>query len=217
MKLLTSRMHHGTRFVCKVDKKLDHEESHTVQCKQYLNRQSGTKCNGNKGFCGLKFNEVTFAGAHNAGTGMLSQLMADCYVTNHDLNVTELLDFGIRFFDFDNKYYEENDDMWTGHGPKNLFFTTARFEEVLQDFQQWMTEHPDEVVIVYIGQVIADNRGLGIDKLARLFDKYFSGPEVKLNDYWRVHGDWPTLQQAIDSNERLFAFGKFNESLKTVM
>ena len=209
MKLLTSRLHLGTRVFCKVDKKLDNEESHSVRCSQIPNPPSSDKkCNGHKGFCHLKFNETTFAGAHNAGTGMLSQLIADCYVTNHDLNVTELLDFGIRFFDFDVKYYEDTDDMWTGHGPKQLFFTTARFEEVFQDIQQWMIEHPDEVVIVYIGELIADNRGLGVAKLARLFDKYFSGPDVKLNDHWKVHGDWPTLEQAIDSKERLFAFGK---------
>ena len=49
MKLLTSRLHLGTRFFCKVDKKLDNEESHTVQCSQILNTSSSDKqCNGNK-------------------------------------------------------------------------------------------------------------------------------------------------------------------------
>ena len=81
---------------------------------------------------------------------MLSHMQLECYVTNPDLNVVELLNFGIRFFDFDLKYYSEKDDMWTGHGPKDLFFTTARFEEVLEDIQQWMIKHLHELVIVYV-------------------------------------------------------------------
>ena len=139
---------------------------------------------------------------------MLSHMQLDCYVTNHDLNVVELLNFGIRFFDFDLKYYSEKDDMWTGHGPKDLFFTTARFEEVLEDIQQWMIKHPHELVIVYVGSLVGDDRGLGLEKLTKLLGKHFSG-EVKLNDYWRLNGDWPTLETAINEKKRLFAFGKF--------
>ena len=137
-------------------------------------------------------------------------MQLDCYVTNHDLNVVELLNFGIRFFDFDLKYYSEKDDMWTGHGPKDLFFTTARFEEVLEDIQQWMIKHLHELVIVYVGSLVGDDRGLGLEKLTKLLDKHISG-EVKLNDYWRIHRDWPTLKTAIDEKKRLFAFGAFGK------
>ena len=210
VKLFTSQRHQGIQFRCNVNQKLDNDETRTVQCTQFSfpRRQSVKDCHGNRRFCGLKFNETTFAGAHNAGTGMLSHMQLDCYVTNHDLNVVELLNFGIRFFDFDLKYYSEKDDMWTGHGPKDLFFTTARFEEVLEDIQQWMIKHPHELVIVYVGSLVGDDRGLGLEKLTKLLDKHFSG-EVKLNDYWRLHRDWPTLKTAIDEKKRLFAFGKF--------
>ena len=54
-------------------------------------------------FCSLTFNQFTFAGAHNAGTGLSSNKF-DCMVTNHDLNFEEMLDFGIRYFDIDVKY-----------------------------------------------------------------------------------------------------------------
>ena len=107
IRLLTSKRHHGVEFQCKITKKLDNEEFETVNCNKTLTQvQNHLTCNGNEKFCHLKFNETTFAGAHNAGTGMSTVLALDCFVTNHDLNITEMLDFGLRFFDFDVKYYE---------------------------------------------------------------------------------------------------------------
>ena len=202
-----------------VNQKLDNDETHTVQCKKLSlpRKQSAKDCQGNRRFCGLKFNQTSFAGAHNAGTGMLSHLALNCYVTNHDLNVVELLDFGIRFFDFDLKYYKKDendkDDLWTGHGPKDLFFTTARFEKALQEIKQWMIKHPNELVIVYVGSLVGDDRSLGLEKLTQLLEKHFSD-QVKLNDYWRLHKAWPTLETAIDSQKRLFAIGKQSLILK---
>ena len=87
---------------------LDHDESATATCNrtmaepyQYLDKT----CNGNESFCNLKFNEFTFPGTHNSGTGMKRTVwVADCHYKNQDLDMTEMLDFGIRFFDFDTKY-----------------------------------------------------------------------------------------------------------------
>ena len=49
----------------------------------------------------MRFNEFTFPGAHNAGTGQMDYPNLRCFYKNQDLNVREMLDFGIRFFDLD--------------------------------------------------------------------------------------------------------------------
>ena len=102
----------GLSFQCNVGIKLNNDEFAIVACKKtkaepykYLNRT----CNGNERFCKMKFNEFTFPGTHNSGTGIeieihLSPEKFDCHFKNHDLTVTEMLDFGIRFFDFDTNY-----------------------------------------------------------------------------------------------------------------
>ena len=95
-------------FKCSIQEKLDHDQSATATCNrtmaepyQYLDKT----CNGNESFCKLKFNEFTFPGTHNSGTGMKRTVwVADCHYKNQDLDLTEMLDFGIRFFDFDTKY-----------------------------------------------------------------------------------------------------------------
>ena len=95
-------------FRCSIQEKLDHDESATATCNrdmakpyQYLNKT----CNGNETFCNLEFNEFTFPGTHNSGTGMKRTVwVADCHYKNQDMDMTEMLDFGVRFFDFDTKY-----------------------------------------------------------------------------------------------------------------
>ena len=99
----------------------------TVRCLPE-SRDVGTSlpCNGHASLCGLRFNEVTFPGTHNAGTGEEGR-MFKCAFKNHDLNVREQLDFGIRFFDFDVIFSNSNffcNGLETGHGkkPGNIFF-----------------------------------------------------------------------------------------------
>ena len=113
--LFGSRQLLDTHHTCEINKKLDNNEEEVFNCvdkdadDDYVNT-----CNGHATFCDLKFNQVTFAGAHNAGTGMSYQLIADCFVTNHDLSLTEMLDFGLRFLDFDIKYDDSTSELVTG-------------------------------------------------------------------------------------------------------
>ena len=168
VKLQTSRRHHGVIFQCFITKKLDYEDFETVECTKIQNSTLCPKCcNSHEKFCALKFNETTFAGAHNAGTGMSSVLALDCYVKNHDLNIKEMLDLGLRFFDFDVKYYSDEDEIWTGHGPDAMYFTFANFEDVLQMFQSWMIEHSNEVIVIYVGSFKGD-KAKGFQKLNQL-------------------------------------------------
>ena len=52
-------------------------------------------------FCDIPFNEFTFPGAHNSGTGQMDDPNFPCLYKNQDLTVREQLDFGIRFLDLD--------------------------------------------------------------------------------------------------------------------
>ena len=102
--LWSSQRSLGLSFKCDIGIKLDHDESTTATCirsRSGPNPELNNMCNGDEKFCQIKFNQFMFAGTHNSGTGMGGAWILDCYVKNHDLTITEMLDFGIRMFDFD--------------------------------------------------------------------------------------------------------------------
>ena len=72
--LYGSKYRANTYHTCSIGRKLDHDQSHNSTCLEhppaYVYEDS---CNGDASFCVLPFNEVTFAGAHNAGTGMVDR------------------------------------------------------------------------------------------------------------------------------------------------
>ena len=104
--LWTSYRNLGLSFQCNIGKKLDHDESTTVDCiktRAEPDKNLDKTCNGDQKFCKIRFNKFTFPGTHNSGTGMKS-VSNGCFLENQDLRMTEMLDFGIRFFDFDTKF-----------------------------------------------------------------------------------------------------------------
>ena len=72
--LYGSKYRANTYHTCSIGRKLDHDQSYNSTCLEhppaYVYEDS---CNGDASFCVLPFNEVTFAGAHNAGTGMVDR------------------------------------------------------------------------------------------------------------------------------------------------
>jgi hypothetical protein len=105
-----------TNFTCIIGQKLDHSTEYKTVCSM-SKPSSGIRadhlhlgCNGNIDFCRLPFDKTTFAGAHNAGTGLKEHKVLgisipdNCLIKNQDLNIKEMLDFGLRFFDFDLNY-----------------------------------------------------------------------------------------------------------------
>ena len=80
-------------------------------------------CNGNENLCSLRFNQVTFPGTHNAGSGFCGPLRSlsgalniPCFTRNQDLSFTEQLQLGIRFFDIDLCYLEQVSDGFSPAG-----------------------------------------------------------------------------------------------------
>ena len=154
--------------------------------------------------------KVTFAGAHNAGTGM-SQRDLDCYITNHDMSLTEMLNFGIRFFDFDIKL-DSNNILNTGHGPENWYYTYGTVQDAMDEIKVWMNEHKSEIAIVRFGQIYGSKED-ALKKLKRTLEHTFDGigDNVGLNGVYRSNEMWPTLAEAKTSNNRIFAFASIKD------
>lgn len=153
--LYGSKYRGGTFHSCPIGVKLDHSETQKSTCEEnsphYVYYKS---CNGDAKFCNLTLNEVTFAGAHNAGTGMADQVdPVACFVKNNDLSVTEMLDFGIRHLDFDIKLHSDN-ILYTGHGPENFYYRFAKLQNVVDNINAWMEEHESEIIILRFGELL---------------------------------------------------------------
>ena len=87
---------------CEIGVKLDQEEEQTFQCSiEQTGNPDEKRCNGKPEFCKIPFNKFLFPGSHNAGTGQGDGGYLPSIYQNQDLNLTEQLDFGMRFFDFD--------------------------------------------------------------------------------------------------------------------
>ena len=90
---------------CNIGVKLDHNEEQTFQCSiEQTGNAEERRCNGKPEFCKIPFNKFLFPGSHNTGTGQGEGGYLPSLYQNHDLNLTEQLDFGMRFFDFDINY-----------------------------------------------------------------------------------------------------------------
>jgi len=217
IKLRGSDMKKDVMF-CPVARKLDNEEHYTASCQAEKYIEGGlfkwedAACNGRTDFCDMKFNEFTFPGAHNAGTGQMDDPNLSCFYKNHDLNVKEQLDFGIRFLDLDVIYSTSGkcEGLETGHGANNLLYQCmGSLTKYFEDMKAWMDENPREVVVVHIGEIKNREEAMGhIHKmLTCVYPDFVSG----INTHFQETGEWPTLGQAIQQRRQLFVMIKFNE------
>ena len=141
----------------------------------------------------------------------MSQRDLDCYITNHDMSLTEMLDFGIRFFDFDIKL-DSNNILNTGHGPENWYYTYGTVQDAMDEIKVWMNEHKSEIAIVRFGQIYGSKED-ALKKLKRTLEHTFDGigDNVGLNGVYRANEMWPTLAEAKTSNNRIFAFASIKD------
>ena len=184
------------------------------------------ECNGLPDLCGLKFDQVTLPGTHNAGAGFDGPLrqcsggeFSDCLFRNQGLNFKEQLELGIRFFDIDTCYLSEdcNTDIWgesgvfTCHGS---YAYAGPISKVLRQIGEWMNVHPHEVVgINFNHNFQAEKRELIYTGLLQFLDDAW-GPTAARKTSWNLtmstfyheNGEWPTLLQAIQTNQRVFVF-----------
>ena len=96
----------------------------------------------------------------------------DCFVKNHDLSVEEMLDFGIRYFDFDVKLCSDN-ILYTGHGKNNLYIRFGKVKDIMEHIHSWMKEHESEIIVVRFGELLG-SRIDGLKELKRILTSTFT-------------------------------------------
>lgn len=198
-------------FTCPIGQKLDDDESFQTTCVETIQDLPDDHCNGHPGFCDLTYDQFTFPGAHNAGTGQHSSI-TNCALRNHDLNIQEQLDFGLRFFDFDVIYSHtlaNCNGLESGHGKLpdlGLYVCFGSVREIFRQVTEWMVEHPREIVTLYFGELQYETDTYPVLQNEILNNFGMDDSVVKLNIHHKNNGGWPTLGEAIETNQRIFVF-----------
>ena len=113
---------------------------------------------GRQDLCELRYNQVTWPGTHNSGSGFNGDLIFpnglsadDCDYRNQNLNYTAQLEFGIRWFDIDLCWVTDEEatpavsaGLWTCHN--NAY--GGKVEEILRQVYEWQDTYPTSTEIV---------------------------------------------------------------------
>jgi len=202
-------------WTCYIGVRLDYDESHSSRCQlEILHDTSNDNivCNGRAEFCKLRFDQFLFPGSHNSGTGQKNGSFR-CAFKNQDLDILEQLEFGIRFFDVDIIFSHAFGchGLETGHGSKpelGLYQCYGKLSILLTDMRRWLDHHKSEVVVLNFGNIEYPSET--IPALVEMLNSMFPAPSqttsVTLNDQFKLTGSWPTLEQAVRSNQRIFVF-----------
>jgi len=167
-------------------------------------------CNGKESYCKLPFDQATFAGTHNSAAGFNGVLKygsgiaaVSCWYRCQDISITYQMRFGIRFFDLDLCYHKGtlkgcHKDAYAG--------TLAEILKQMADFLNDSVNRKQVAVIRLSDMhgVTSSNSYLVMNEIKNYFTG--SGGKTGLNDYHHRYGRWPTLQQAVDENKRVFVF-----------
>jgi hypothetical protein len=171
--------------------------------------------NGIAGACNLRLNQFTLAGTHNSGAGAEGLLydyhtgaktIPSCWYRNQFKSITEQLEAGIRYFDFDVSYTYENGQkvIIIAHGESNFVKGyCGTFTHLLGDIINFMGKRPDEVVVVRMKDVLepATVKQLLGPELDQLVNKMRNKVRFSPRDTQN-----PLLKDAIKKNERLFLY-----------
>lgn len=179
--------------------------------------------------CELKFNQVSFAGTHNSGSGFDGSLRScngqiedDCIWRNQNLNITAQLDLGVRFLEVDLCLLQDdcNSTVYGDTGNSSLFTCYARENEfsyagpvvrLVQQINDWMVSNPQKIIGIYFpDEFPGEQRTSIISELQVILEQMWLRGEsvgsVLMSTHYNTYGQWPTLSQAIAANERIFIF-----------
>lgn len=188
----------------------------------------GLSCNGSPQYCSLQFNQFTFPATHNSfsrpqsapfklyGNKVVSG--ADCYARNQGDSVTKQLENGIRSIDIDTcakdtfDFLEESYVMKAYTCHKVLYSDPV--SSILEEIDVWMKANPNEVVVLSFTEKVQrwNSKELAKDIKKQLEDLWTPTRErrrlgnLTLNDAFVTTGEWPTLREAIQLNQRIFLF-----------
>jgi hypothetical protein len=164
-----------------------------VMAKNSKSRQTGT-CNGHAEYCSRSYSNVTQIGAHDSPFD--GPLLTD----DQNIDVTAQLNMGIRFLQ--GQTHEFLGTLTLCH--TSCFLRDAgSVQDYLSTVKTWLDANPNEVLTILLTN--GDNKdvsefrdayaGAGLDALS------YVPPKNPM-----AIGDWPTLQELIDSGKRVVNF-----------
>ena len=143
-------------------------------------------CNGAAEHCARPFDQVVVVGTHNS----MSSPGWDFKPPNQNLDMVEQLDSGVRALNLD--VYEELGALLTCHGYCSL--GSRPLVEVLSELSAWLDANPDQVLSLTFEAYISAEQMVGAFEASGLIDHVATRDPAE---------PWPTLQQMIDSGQRL--------------
>ena len=188
------------------------------------------RCNGHPDFCELRFDQVTFHGSHSSGSGFNGQLRncegivgSQCLFRNHLLSITGQLDLRIRFLNLDvchlsvNCSDEAYGDLNTSRlvscqgGDNDMLFQGFKYGGrvivIFNQVEDWMRNNTEEVIgLHFTRNTPSDERNEVFNGLVQLLDLMWGeqSSSTGLNSFYTTNNSWPTLKQAVKSNQRIF-------------
>ena len=173
---------------------------------------NGMKCNSLEGLCDLRIDQVTFPGAHNAGSD--SSISDACFWRNHNSDFSQQFLGGVRYFDIDtcwhdNKVKNCHCGAFGCRYGTDMSITLNKLDTVVKCTSP---EYCNEVLILHFNQNAKGDKekiGKGLESLlTNLWDPNNGNNELKMSTYYKNNNNnqWPTLRQAIESKQRIFVF-----------
>jgi len=148
-----------------------------------------SQCNGSLFLCGQQYNEVAYLTTHNAYNSGEDGFM----LPNQNFNITAQLNAGVRGLMIE--VYDDSGTPTVYHGFS--FMGSAPLLDYLNNIKIFLDANPAEVVTIILECYTTANAIAGNINLAGL------------TSYLYTHtpgSNWPTLQNMIDTDQRLVVF-----------
>ena len=179
-----------------------------------------TTVNGVEGACDLMFYQQTYAGSRLSGAGAYGSMYfwsgisaTACTYATQSKSITEQLQMGVRFFDFDVSYihpsqeslpYWEAGPVLVSQGSSAVAYSRS-LKKALTEIKTFMDANRDSVVSMRIKRYYPETREIRdhlIRTLKPTFDSVFGEDGVQLTFYMTLK----PLRYMVESNERMVLY-----------
>ena len=159
---------------------------------------SSGACNNSPSLCSRAYNNVTYLGGHNAAF-LRDESTGNSLAGNQYFNATRALDAGVRLLQ--SRVYMENGTLTLCHSSCSLL-NAGPLEDWLAAIGRWIDGHPREVVTI----LLVNSADAAVDDYAAAFRGSGLAEHSYAPESFGATGDWPTLEQMIDRDERVVSF-----------
>ncbi|MEM7039723.1 MAG: phosphatidylinositol-specific phospholipase C domain-containing protein, partial [Bacteroidota bacterium] len=153
------------------------------------------QCNGHADLCNRRYDEVAYLTTHNAFCAAQDNFL----FPNQNFGLTQQLQDGVRGMMLD--VYDENGTITVYHGTP--LAGSAPFSSNLAEIKNFLDANPNEIVTLIIQCGITANDMESELTAAGLMSRVYTKP---------TGGQWATLQQMIDDDERIVILSDCNDA-----